>query len=138
MKTQKLAAMLLTLALSLGASQVVLAGDDCSTEIDAVRTEVNWGIDPTGICYDDDNDDNDGTLVGHKNGERTCNGLNGKLNDADKKIDQGKIEDAKWKLENFQAKIDSLAMRRKPIIDGYEYNALNGPLQIAKVCVAGL
>ena len=132
MKTQKLAAMLLTLALSLGASQVVLAGDDCSTEIGAVQYELNWGIDPIGICF------TGGALDGHRNAKRTCDGLNGKLDAADEKIDQGKIEDAGKKLENFQEKIDSLAMRRKPIIDGDEYNALNGPLQIAKACVAGL
>ena len=124
MKIRKMAALLLTSTLCFGLAQVASA-TDCSGYIDTVRTELN-----DGICWD--------YLDGHKNGKRACDSLNSKLDGADTKILEEKIEDAIKKLENFQTSLDKLAFRAKPIISGDEYNWLNAPLQEARTCVAGL
>ena len=132
--TIRAAVLLLTLAFT-GISQVVLAhdlADDCSAEIDSVRSALNDVADPAGVdgfCWDD--------LVRHKFGTKICDGLNKKLDDGDKKMSQHKIEDAVKKLAGFRKTLDSLAFRRKPIIDMAEYTSVSDQLVAAEACVAG-
>ena len=129
MKTTMKAAILLLTTLLISTSQVVLADDlveDCSAEIDAVRTELDIGF-----CVDN--------LARHKFGEKICNGLYKKLDDADSKIEQHKFEDAEAKLAGFRKTLDSLAFRAKPIIDpSTEYPPVNDELVTAETCVEGL
>ena len=124
MKTNKTAALLLTSIGVLGLSQVAIA-EDCSGKIDVVRTAVEFGF-----CLDN--------LNNHRNGVKTCERLVAKLDNADTKISEDKFDDATQKLENFQTALDSLFGRSKPLISDSEYNDVNGPLQAAKTCVAGL
>jgi hypothetical protein len=118
----KTAALLLTSIGVLGLSQVAIA-EDCSGDIGAVRTAVDFGF-----CLDN--------LDNHRNGEKTCERLGEKLDNAETKIWQGKFDDATKKLNNFQTALDNLLS--KPLISGPEYNDVNGLLLTAKTCVAGL
>ena len=135
-KTLKLAVMLLSVGSLTGLSQVAIAAEtDCTGEIGAVGVMLNDGTaDGTyvGICAEY------GSLDGARNGERTCDGLNGKLANATTKMEQDKVVDADKKLQNFQDTIDSLAFRRKAKIDSTDYAYLNGSLQIARACVSKL
>ena len=140
MKIQITAAVLLTSIVSIAVSPNSWAhnlADDCSTEIDAVRTALNDpvitppGLD--GFCFDNLEFD-------HKFGKKICDGLNKKLNDADEKIAQHMITGALKKLADFQNALDGLRFRApgKEIISGAEYNSVDNALAGAKICVASL
>ncbi len=113
--------------------------DTCIGLIEDVSDVLNWH---PGICFiNNDNPQNPvpvGTLIKHKNGERSCGSLNKKLDGAIVKLNQGKFEDAGDKLKNFQSRLDSLFNRGNPIIDVDKWAALDSPLGLAKSCVADL
>jgi hypothetical protein len=97
MKTQKLAAMLLTLALSLGASQAALA----TCDVDGTLTALS---DTIALAY-----------FANDRDERK---LKGKVEAARDKLDDGKPYDAKDKLADIKYKIDNLlGNTRKQKID---------------------
>lgn len=135
MKTQIATAMLLA-TLAIPVAQASDDADECIGPIDTVQYTLNVGtLYADGICTD--------YLDSHKKGERTCKSLNSKLDGASEKLsveklNAKKIAGAVKKLDDFQAIIDSLAMRYKPIISGDDYNALNQPLAEAKSCVGSL
>ena len=122
MKTQKLAALLLTAAFITTAHAQDVA--ECQGYIYVVDNVLNMDVK---ICTDS---------ASIKRGEHICEGMNKKLAGADKKLDEGKFTDAGAKLDSFQTTLDSL-LQRKKVSEG-EYNALNQPLGQAKTCVADL
>jgi hypothetical protein len=141
MKNQITAAVLLTSVVSIVVSLNSLAHDlanDCSDEIDAVRIALNEPVaDPglDGFCYDN--------LAGdHKQnfGQKICDGLTTKLDDADAKIAQHKISGAVKKLTDFQNALDGLRFKApgKEIITDAEYNSVNNPLAVGRTCVDNL
>lgn len=142
MKYQTTAAVLLSSILSIGVSTSSLAHDlanDCSDEIEDVRNALNApvaypGLD--GFCWDNLAEDHKSEYFG----EKICDGLNKKLDDADAKIEQHKILDAVKKLSDFQNALDGLRYKApgKEIITDAEYNMVNNPLAIAKSCVDSL
>ena len=131
MKTKSTAALSLLFCAVLAVPAAALASD-CHSEIDAVRTALNdpnaYGVE--GFCFD--------LIDGHKNGERTCDSLNSKLDGADTKIDEVKYEDAVKKIANFRTSLEGLAFRTKPLISTAEYMSVNDVLVIAEACVASL
>jgi len=115
MKTQKLAAMLLTLALSFGASQGALA-HECSSAIDVIRAE---------IAAADDLKDRDRTA------------LDSKAYAADLKLGDDKPYDALKKLDNIRTKVIALRDARKTKIDDDDANTILDEVYNAEVCIYG-
>lgn len=133
MITRNRAAIVLLSTLFFGSTQAVLAAD-CGSEINAVRNALNDYVD--GSC------EGLPSLWDHMQGatrsQRICDGLNGKLDDADAKIGQRKYTDAAKKLGDFGTTLYNLAYRDKPIITEDEYSNVDMYLVLAQACVGNL
>ena len=103
MKIEKTGFVLLLAFVSFfGLSQTALAGP-CTVEINALKTALQ-----DGIC----------------NFSNACEGLSHKLDNANRKLDQGKYRQATHKLMNFHEVIEDMAMRKKNEISIGDYAAL--------------
>jgi len=117
MKIRKLAAMLLTLSLSLAASPSALAhAHVCSPALDAL-----------------------GATIGSSDfkNQRDQDRLGLKVVAADSKLLDGKPYDALQKLDNIRTKIDGLLADRKTKINKYDAADILGDVGDAEDCILG-
>lgn len=126
MKIRNLAAMLLTFALFLGASQSVLAGKpECpppgvvhNHACEVALAALSLQIDSSDFTKDRDKD-----------------GVGGKVTVADCKLHDSKPYDALDKLGNIRTKINGLLADRKTKIDPDDAAAILGEVEDAELCI---
>lgn len=137
MKIRKLAAMLLTFALFLGASQAALA--DCPTANDNDSFNISKDNEATDLLKILCGEIDTAVFLG-KRGDRERDRLTGKSGLANEKVHAGKTLDAILKIDGIIAKVTDLqtpTRGSKPKIDSADANAIIGAAGDAKSCIDG-